>query len=77
MTKPKPPRQVQCIDCGDFAGWIEGRGRPRLRCYPCYTVHLRAYNAAAKRKERFGVKVDRVDQVVRANTNVTSMETIS
>ena len=53
MTKPKPKREVFCIGCGAFAGWIEGRGRRPLRCWPCYQVHLRDYNAQAKRMERF------------------------
>ena len=52
MTKAKPKREVFCVDCGWSAGWIEGRGRRPLRCCPCYTVHLRNYNAQAKRKER-------------------------
>ena len=54
MTKALPKRKVECITCGDFAGWIEGRGRRPLRCGNCYTAHLRDYNRLAKRKERQG-----------------------
>ena len=53
MTKAKPKREVFCIDCTRSAGWIEGRGRRPLRCWPCYQVHLTAYNRQAKRMERF------------------------
>ncbi len=58
MTKPKPRREVVCIEagCGASAGWISGRGRRPLRCGPCQVVHLRAYNAQAKRKERLNKK---------------------
>ena len=52
MTKPNPKREVFCVDCGWHAGWIEGRGRQPLRCWPCGQVHLRDYNRQAKRAER-------------------------
>ena len=56
MTKALPRREVFCVDCGWSAGWIEGRGRRPLRCGPCQVVHLRAYNAQAKRMARLKTK---------------------
>ena len=61
MTKPKPKREVFCIDCTRSCGWIEGRGRRPLRCYPCGETHLRDYNAQAKRKERLNQRANGIE----------------
>ena len=63
MTKAQPRSEVFCIDCGWSAGWIEGRGRRPLRCFPCYSAHLTEYNRLAKRKERLTTRLGRAVNV--------------
>jgi hypothetical protein len=64
MATPKKPKYLaHCVDCGDSAGWVEGRGRQPLRCGPCYSTHLTSYNRQAKRKERFATRLGKAVNV--------------
>ena len=60
MGRPKTPKfQAFCIDCESSAGWVEGRGRVTLRCYPCSLIYQREYNRIAQAKHRMADRLAR------------------